>query len=216
MLKRLVVLSLFGAGLWSAAAVAQPTDVETEPQPPATGTPQPAPQTRPSQVEDVITVAPGTLPQGESTQLPPAESSPLPPVESMTGPVEAPPGAPNVPPPPPSSPPVVVGVVLGGLDKIAARTAKFEADINQQVFYNTLIITAHVCKTRPPEEPPESTAFLDILERKPDGTTQKIFSGWMFASSPALNALEHPVYDVWVISCKTVPPETAAPAPPNS
>jgi len=146
--------------------------------------------------------------------MPPVESVPLPPVEQS--PTTPPPPA---EPPPPSKPlatPVVVGVVLGGLDKIAARTARFEADINQQVFYNTLIVTARTCKTRPPEEPPESAAYIDIQERKPDGTTANIFSGWMFASSPALNALEHPVYDIWVISCKTVPPETAAPAPPNS
>ena len=146
--------------------------------------------------------------------MPPVESIPLPPVE--TSPRTPPPPA---EPPPPSKPlatPVVVGVVLGGLDKIAARTARFEADINQQVFYNTLIVTARECKTRPPEEPPESAAYIDIQERKPDGTTANIFSGWMFASSPALNALEHPVYDIWVISCKTVPPDTAAPAPPNS
>jgi hypothetical protein len=146
--------------------------------------------------------------------MPPVETMPLPPVEP-TPPTPPPPDE----PPPPSKPlatPVVVGVVLGGLDKIAARTARFEADINQQVFYNTLIVTARVCKTRPPEEPPESAAYVDIQERKPDGTTANIFSGWMFASSPALNALEHPVYDIWVISCKTVPPDTAAPAPPNS
>src|SRR5689334_14299266 len=147
--------------------------------------------------------------------MPPVESVPLPPVESS--PSTPPP--PPAPPPPPSAPlksPVVVGVILGGLDKIAARTARFEANIGEQVFYNTLIVTARTCKTRPPEEPPESAAYIDIQERKPDGTTANIFSGWMFASSPALNALEHPIYDIWVISCKTVPPDTAAPAPPNS
>ncbi len=145
--------------------------------------------------------------------MPPVETLPLPPVQPS--PLTPPPPV-DTPPPKPLASPVVVGVVLGGLDKIAARTARFEADINQQVFYNTLIVTARVCKTRPPEEPPESAAYIDIQERKPDGTTANIFSGWMFASSPALNALEHPVYDIWVISCKTVPPDTAAPAPPNS
>jgi hypothetical protein len=102
------------------------------------------------------------------------------------------------------------------LDKIAARTAKFEVNLGKSISYNTLIITAHTCKTRPPEEPPESAAFLDIEERRPDGTQEKLFSGWMFASSPALNALEHPIYDVWVVSCKTARPDTAAPAGPNS
>lgn len=125
------------------------------------------------------------------------------------------------PPVPPAQPasagsPQVFGVVLGGLDKIAARTAKFEVNLGKSISYNTLIITAHTCKTRPPEEPPESAAFLDIEERRPDGTQEKLFSGWMFASSPALNALEHPIYDVWVVSCKTARPDTAAPAGPNS
>ncbi len=121
-------------------------------------------------------------------------------------------------PPPQKAPaaPDVFGVVLGGLDKIAARTAKFEVNMGKSISYNTLIITAHTCKTRPPEEPPESAAFLDIEERRPDGTQEKLFSGWMFASSPALNALEHPIYDVWVVSCKTAKPDTAAPAGPNS
>jgi hypothetical protein len=154
-------------------------------------------------------------PAGPDT-APPIESVPLPPVESSPDEPVTPPPPEIVPAPPSSAPPVAVGVVLGGLDKVAARTAKFEVNLKQQVFYNTLIITAQACKTRPPEEPPESAAFLEIQERKSDGTTQKIFSGWMFASSPALNALEHPVYDVWVISCKTVPTQTAAPAPPNS
>src|SRR5205085_9855397 len=145
--------------------------------------------------------------------LPRVEPLPLPP--GRPSPVTPPPPA-DTPPPKPLATPVVVGVVLGGLDKIAARTARFEADIDQQVFYNTLIVTARVCKTRPPEEPPESAAYIDIQERKPDGTTANIFSGWMFASSPALNALEHPVYDVWVIMCKTVPPDTVAQAAANS
>lgn len=120
------------------------------------------------------------------------------------------------PPPPLAGAPQVFGVVLGGLDKIAARTAKFEVNLGKSISYNTLIITAHTCKTRPPEEPPESAAFLDIEERRPDGTQEKLFSGWMFASSPALNSLEHPIYDVWVVSCKTAKPDTAAPAGPNS
>jgi hypothetical protein len=123
---------------------------------------------------------------------------------------------PAAPPAPAANAPKVFGVILGGLDKIAARTAKFEVNLAKSISYNTLIITAHSCRTRPPEEPPESAAYLDIEERRPDGTQEKLFSGWMFASSPALNALEHPIYDVWVVSCKTARPDTAAPAGPNS
>ena len=139
-------------------------------------------------------------------------------------PPEAPPAVePMAPPPEVIDPepsrgvaPQALGVILGGIDKVAARTAKFEINLRQQVVYNTLIIRAYACKARPPEEPPESAAFLEILERKPDGTTQKLFSGWMFASSPALNALEHPVYDVWVVGCKTAPAANTSPVPPNS
>ena len=151
------------------------------------------------------------VPAGGADQMPPSE---LP-----TGPAPDPAPPPPeviVPTPPSGTAPTGIGVVLGGIDKVAARTAKFEANLKQKVFYNTLIITAYSCRTRPPEEPPESAAFLEIQERKPDGTTQKLFSGWMFASSPALNALEHPVYDVWVVSCKTAPAANTSPVPPNS
>jgi hypothetical protein len=151
----------------------------------------------------------------ETTTDPEATPAPLPPAEPSNGfkpTISEEPAA----LPPPAGPRDVYGVVLGGLDKIAARTAKFEVNLGKSISYNTLIITAHTCKTRPPEEPPESAAFLDIEERRPDGTQEKLFSGWMFASSPALNALEHPIYDVWVVSCKTAKPDTAAPAGPNS
>lgn len=177
---------------WSVTAFAQP---DPQPQPPA---------------EETFPIDPGAPPV-EQGSLPPVEIQPAP-----EQPVTPPPPEVFVPAPPSSAAPVAVGVVLGGLDKVAARTAKFEVNLKQQVFYNTLIITAQMCKTRPPEEPPESAAFLEIQERKSDGTIQKIFSGWMMASSPALNALEHPVYDIWVVSCKTIPMQTAAPAPPNS
>lgn len=178
-------------------AFAQP-----ETQPPVE-TPLPAPTEPPSEID--------TAPPAEAPMPPPSELPTTPPPTTVEPPPEV-----IVPAPPSSAAPVAVGVVLGGLDKVAARTAKFEANLKQQVFYNTLIITVQQCKTRPPEEPPESAAFLEIQESKPDGTKAKIFSGWMFASSPALNALEHPVYDVWVISCKTAPAKTAAPAPPNT
>ena len=159
------------------------------------------------------------VPLPEDLPAPPPPTDAVPPVETPSGEtVVAPPEPPPeiIAPPPSSAAPTATGVILGGLDKVAARTAKLEVGLKQPVFYNTLIVTAHACKTRPPEEPPEAAAFLEIQDRKPDGTIQKIFSGWMFASSPALNALEHAVYDVWVISCKTAPTQPAAPAPPNT
>lgn len=103
-------------------------------------------------------------------------------------------------------------VVLRGLDKITARITTFDAPIDMTVPFGTLRITPRVCNKRPPEETPEVAAFLEIFDQRP-GETQQIplFSGWMFASSPALSALEHPVYDVWVIDCRTSSADSEAP-----
>ncbi len=92
--------------------------------------------------------------------------------------------------------------VLQGLDKVTARVSTFAAPIGLPVRFGTLEIVADTCVKKPPEEPPETTAFLDIYENKTDEPRQKIFSGWMFASSPGLNPLEHPVYDVWLKDCR--------------
>ena len=92
--------------------------------------------------------------------------------------------------------------VLQGLDKVTARVSTFEAPVGETVRFGTLEIIARTCDKRPPEEPPESAAFLDIWEVRPDEPAISVFRGWMFASSPALSAMEHPVYDVWVTDCK--------------
>lgn len=106
-------------------------------------------------------------------------------------------------------------VVLQGMDKVTARVWTFEVRVGEAVRFGTLEIYPRYCERTPPEEPPESKAFLDIYEARPGEKRADLFHGWMFASSPALNALEHPVYDVWLLECKTtrtvVPPPTAAP-----
>jgi len=94
--------------------------------------------------------------------------------------------------------------VLQGLDKITARVSTIEAPIDKTTEFFSLRITPRACDKRPPEEPPESAAFLEIAEAKPGEALVDLFRGWMFASSPALSALEHPVYDVWVLDCKNV------------
>ena len=95
-------------------------------------------------------------------------------------------------------------VVLRGLDKITARITTITVPVDVEVSFRTLRIVARSCYKRPPEEPPEVSAFLQIFELRPgDPERRNLFSGWMFASSPALSALEHPVYDVWVIDCST-------------
>jgi hypothetical protein len=99
-------------------------------------------------------------------------------------------------------------LVLRGLDKVTARTRDFEIPIGETAQFGALSITAHYCRKRPPEETPETYAFLEINDRRTDGfgvdvEGEQIFSGWMFASRPAQNPLEHPVYDVWVLDCRS-------------
>ncbi|MBK1695882.1 DUF2155 domain-containing protein [Rhodovibrio salinarum] len=93
-------------------------------------------------------------------------------------------------------------VVLQGLDKVTARTDTFEVPVGSAHRFGTLEITVDHCWKAPPEEPPENKAFLEIVDIRPDREPKTVFTGWMFSSSPALNALEHPVYDVWVETCK--------------
>ena len=101
--------------------------------------------------------------------------------------------------------------VLQGLDKITARISTFEVAVNRVAQFGSLEITLRRCHKTPPEEPPESAAFLEVVDVRPDSPSILLFSGWMFASSPAVSALEHPVYDVWVIDCKADPlPEDPA------
>lgn len=90
---------------------------------------------------------------------------------------------------------------LQGLDKITARVSTIEATVGEPVTFGALEITVRACDKRPPEEPPESAAYLEIVERKVNEDPKMIFSGWMYASSPAVSALEHPVYDIWVLDC---------------
>ncbi len=123
-------------------------------------------------------------------------------------------------------------VTLRALDKITGRSTDFEMKVGEPKVYGSLRVDLEVCYQKPPEEPPESAAFLRITsatsrqvqtmtvprslteaERTATegGDVDVRFSGWMFASSPGLNALEHPVYDIWVIQCSAVDPVTLPP-----
>ena len=100
--------------------------------------------------------------------------------------------------------------VLQALDKVTARITKLEVGVSRGIRFGSLLITVRSCHKRPPEEPPEVTAFLEIIDDKPGEAPEKLFSGFMFASSPGLSAMEHPVYDVWVIDCRIDDPATSA------
>jgi len=92
--------------------------------------------------------------------------------------------------------------VFAALDKVTARIKRLEIPLNETVTFGTLKVTPRVCYTRFPTERPKTTSFVEIEEIELDGSQKKIFSGWMFAQSPGLNAVEHPVFDVWLTDCK--------------
>ncbi len=92
------------------------------------------------------------------------------------------------------------GAVLQGLDKITARVSELPIQNGTTVQFGSLVIRVSACNRRPPEEPPEATAFVEIGDGKQTPLTL-LFRGWMFASSPAVSAFEHPVYDVRVLRC---------------
>ena len=121
--------------------------------------------------------------------------------------------------------PVGETAVFTGLDKITARITRLEVPIGERVQFGTLEILADSCNKRPPTETPETTAFVEVfdigktladqLEERDPAEAElprppaRLFSGWMFASSPGLNAVEHPVYDVWLIDCKMSAPDAS-------
>jgi hypothetical protein len=111
---------------------------------------------------------------------------------------------------------------FAALDKVTARISKLEVPLNETVQFGSLKLTPRVCYSREPTEPPKTSTFVEVDEVMLDGVQKRIFTGWMFAESPGLNAVEHPVFDVWLTSCqqprgavargKAPPPGAGAPA----
>ncbi len=106
--------------------------------------------------------------------------------------------------------------VFAALDKVTARIQRLEARIGETVKFGSLKLTVRACYSRAPTEPPKTTTFVQIDETKLDGKSDRIFSGWMFAESPGLNAVEHPVYDIWLTDCAAPKNAVAAPASARS
>jgi hypothetical protein len=112
--------------------------------------------------------------------------------------------------------------VFAGLDKITGRTIAFDASIGETVQFGALQVTARACYTRPPTEATNTDAFVEVDEVTLQGEIKRIFTGWMFASSPGLHAVEHPIYDIWLTDCaqpvrapvaQSTPPSAAASSP---
>src|SRR5580692_3344860 len=189
----------------------------------------------------------GPPPSGIQAQpLPPppgGTAAPPPPQRARVSPPPANPQQQGNPPPPqpadaaPQSDDTVVTetptqkipnnrAVFSGLDKITRRIISFDAAIGETVQFGALQVTARACYTRPPTEATNTDAFIDVDEVTLKGEIKRIFTGWMFASSPGLHAVEHPIYDVWLTDCSqpiqapapvaqstTPSPAPAAPAP---
>lgn len=93
--------------------------------------------------------------------------------------------------------------VLRVLDKQTARVEERSAKVGEAFRFGSLSILVRTCKDTPPEDRPEAAAFLEVKDVTTTGHEEAVYSGWMFASSPALAAMEHPIYDIWVTGCKS-------------
>ncbi|MGZ9109142.1 MAG: DUF2155 domain-containing protein [Micavibrio sp.] len=105
-------------------------------------------------------------------------------------------------------------VKLQSLDKVTARTMTFEVRVGSTVKFGPIYIKVQSCRKAPPMEQPESASFLQIWEVTPRDESKWIYSGWMFASSPALSPMDHPIYDVWVLDC--LERKSTDPVPPKA
>ncbi len=91
--------------------------------------------------------------------------------------------------------------VFAALDKVTARISKLEVPLNQSAEFGSLTVTPRVCYSRPATEQPKTSSFVEVDEKELAGNTKRVFTGWMFAESPGLNAVEHPVFDIWLTGC---------------
>ena len=190
--------------------VPPPGAVQTQPLPPPPGQPAVPGQGTPN----VATVppAPNPLPglpqsQKQPRNAPPAPATLQPGDEVVTE--------------PPAQKIVNKQAVFAGLDKITGRIIKFEADMGETVQFGALRVKPQACYTRPSTESANTDAFVEVDEITLQGEVKRIFSGWMFAASPGLHGVEHPIYDIWLTDCKGPAaavaqqdaPRPAAPAP---
>ncbi|MCC6890792.1 MAG: DUF2155 domain-containing protein [Hyphomicrobiales bacterium] len=168
-------------------------------------------------------------PQYPPQSQPAPQTRPAPP----TVPIARPPRQPTEIPPPPPDDEVVEGppaqrvvhpvAVFSGLDKITGRIINFPVEIGETVQFGALQLTTRACYTRPPTETANTDAFVEVDEVTLQGEVKRIFTGWVFASSPGLHAIEHPIYDVWLTDCRggtqvvaaegAPPPEPPRPQP---
>ncbi len=201
----------------TGAALARQNAPQAQTPPPAPQAPVAQPAPRP------VTPAPGQpgeLRQAQPTQAPPAVANPNPPASPKPVPATTPkPAAPTKPAEPAKRARYSVAI-LQALDKVTTETMRFEVPVGQPIRYKTLIFTVRACETAASDEIAPETAAYVIVDTQPKAQAgraappgRQIYKGWMYASSPGLNPLQHPVYDAWLIACKQSIP-VAPPAKP--
>src|ERR1700738_5081936 len=201
--------------------VPPPGSVQSQPLAPPPGT-----TVIPQNVAPGIAVAPPEPNQGVAVAPPGANPLPgLPPGQRQPKNV---PGTPATLPPgdevvsePPAQKIVNKKASFSGLDKITGRIINFDEDIGETVQFGALRVKTDACYTRPPTEAANTDAFVEVDEITLQGEVKRIFSGWMFAASPGLHGVEHPIYDIWLTDCKgpdttvvNAAPDLPKPAPP--
>ncbi|HEY6256456.1 MAG TPA: DUF2155 domain-containing protein [Xanthobacteraceae bacterium] len=190
----------------SGGRVAPPGAVQSQPLPPPPGVAaaEPSAQGQPT----LSGLPPAGLPPGGSPRQPP-RGAPPPPVDASAQPGD------QIVAEPPSQKIVNNGALFSGLDKITGRIINFDVAIGETVQFGALQVTPRACYTRPATETQNTDAFVEVDEVTLQGEVKRVFTGWMFASSPGLHGIEHAIYDVWLTNCKG-PAQTvsATPDPP--
>ena len=206
--------------------VPPPDSVQSQPLPPPPGTAV-APPGQPGQAappnvanNPPVNTLPG-LPPGQRQP----RGTPAPPTSAPPTPATLQPGD-EVVTEPPAQKIVNKQAAFSGLDKITGRIIKFDADVGETVQFGALRIKTDACYTRPATEAANTDAFVEVDEITLQGEVKRIFSGWMFAASPGLHGVEHPIYDIWLTDCKSPqatvasqeapkPAAVSAPPPPQ-
>jgi len=198
-----------GAGTIQSQELAPPPGAQRAPPQPAQSAPAPG---QPQQA-----TAPNSAPQASPPGAAPQPGAPAPQIGSAppAGPAPAEPPAKEVVVEPPPQRIANPTAVFSGLDKITGRIISFDVAMNETVQFGALQVTPRVCYSRPPTESPNTDSFVEVDEVTLKGEIKRIFTGWMFAASPGLHAVEHPIYDVWLTDCKGGKNPAVAEAPPE-
>jgi hypothetical protein len=208
------IFAVMGAGAAAAATLAIAQTTPAPPQEPAPGLASPlAPPPAPGAEEPPPPAVPTIVAPAPAPPVPEAEIAPVPQAAAKPGPPK-----PEGPPKPPPAPKRALynSAVIQALDKVTTETLRFEAPLNQPIRYKGLIFTVHTCQVEPAGSRPPASAHVEVVSQptaargRPAAPSKTIYRGWMFAEAPGLHPLEHPVYDAWLIACKTAAPPVNA------